>query len=55
MNIQTGQIITQQNGLGMLWIVGWFFTIGYLKLSFWKGLLALIIWPYYIGVSFNKN
>jgi len=26
-----------------------FFTIGYLHLSFWKGVLAVIIWPYYIG------
>jgi hypothetical protein len=29
--------------------MGWLFTIGFLKLSFFKGLLALIVWPYYIG------
>ncbi len=54
MDIQTGQIATNQSGLGVLWVIGWIFTIGYLKLSFWKGVLALIIWPYYLGTSFSK-
>lgn len=35
------------------WVAGWLFTIGFLKLSFWKGLLAIIIWPYYIGDFVN--
>jgi len=30
---------------------GWLFTIGYLKLAFWSGALALLIWPYDIGVA----
>lgn len=34
-----------------LWCIGWLFTIGYLKLTFWKAVLALVIWPYYIGVA----
>lgn len=34
---------------GGIWLVGWLFTIGYLHLSFWKGVLAILIWPYYIG------
>ena len=54
MDIQTGQIITQQNELGIFWLMGWIFTIGYLKLNFWKGALALIISPYYLGISFSK-
>ncbi|MCF7864955.1 MAG: hypothetical protein K9M11_00415 [Candidatus Pacebacteria bacterium] len=54
MNIETGHIVSQQNSLGTLWIIGWLFTIGYLKLSFWKGVLAFIIWPYYLGVHFRK-
>lgn len=37
---------------GMLWFVGWLFTIGYLHLHFWKGLLALIVWPYFLGTTF---
>lgn len=38
---------------GGVWAVGWLFTIGYLHLSFWKGLLALLLWPYYLGVHFG--
>lgn len=40
--------------LGPLWIMGWLFTIGFLRLAFWKGVLALIVWPYYLGVFFRK-
>jgi hypothetical protein len=32
-----------------LWFIGWLFTIGFAHLSFWKGVLALLIWPYYLG------
>jgi len=39
--------------MGPIWFIGWLFTIGFLKLSFFKGLLALIIWPYYIGDFFS--
>jgi len=36
--------------MGPVWFIGWLFTIGYLHLPFfWKGVLALIIWPYYLG------
>lgn len=44
--------IEQHGGVGLIWFAGWLFTIGYLDLSFWRGLLALIVWPYYIGVEF---
>lgn len=37
--------------IGAGWFIGWLFTIGFLQLAFWKGVLALIIWPYYIGVA----
>lgn len=35
---------------GGLWLVGWMFTIGYLHLTFWQAVLAIIIWPYDLGV-----
>ncbi|HEX6060247.1 MAG TPA: hypothetical protein VFZ11_14655 [Gemmatimonadaceae bacterium] len=35
----------------MLWFAGWLFTIGFLHLGFWKGVLALIAWPYFIGTA----
>lgn len=41
--------IEQQGFAGMLWIAAWFFTIGFLHLPFWKGVLALLVWPYYLG------
>jgi hypothetical protein len=38
-----------QYSLGPLWFIGWLFTIGYVHLPFWKAVLALVIWPYYLG------
>lgn len=32
-----------------LWFGGWLFTIGFADLAFWKGLLALVLWPYFLG------
>ena len=40
--------------MGPLWFMGWLFIIGFLKVSFFQGLLALIIWPYYIGDFLSK-
>lgn len=42
--------IEQHGGLGLIWCAGWLFTLGYLDLTFWKGVLAIVIWPYYLGV-----
>lgn len=46
-------IVTNGEAFESIWFIGWLFTIGYLKLSFWKGVLGLIIWPYYIGRHFS--
>ncbi len=57
MSDQTKIIHRHRDGgavIGPLWLMGWLFTIGYLKLTFWKGLLALIIWPYDLGVFFRS-
>lgn len=32
-----------------VWVMGWMFTIGFVGLSFGQGVLALVIWPYYLG------
>ncbi len=34
---------------GFSWFALWLFTIGFLNLTFGKGLLAIVLWPYYIG------
>jgi hypothetical protein len=41
--------IEQHSGIGLVWFAGWLFSIGFLHLSFWKGFLALVAWPYYLG------
>lgn len=46
--------IEQHSMTGGLWIAAWLFTIGFLGLSFGKGLLALLLWPYYLGVAFSS-
>lgn len=43
--------IEQHSSVGLIWIGGWLFTLGYLNLNFWKGLFAILIWPYYIGAA----
>jgi len=39
--------------MGTAWFGGWLLTLGYLHLTFWKGLLALVVWPYYLGATFS--
>jgi hypothetical protein len=45
--------IRQHSFVGMAWCAAWLFTIGYLHLSFWRGVLAIILWPYYIGAHLS--
>jgi hypothetical protein len=37
--------------VGPIWFIGWLFTIAFAKLIWWKALLALVIWPYFLGVA----
>jgi hypothetical protein len=41
--------IEQHSAAGMVWFAAWLFTVGLLHLSFWKGVLAIALWPYYLG------
>ncbi len=54
MNTETMGKIKIENHFfsGGLWFAAWLFTIGYLHLSFWWGVLAIIIWPYLLGTHF---
>ncbi len=36
---------------GGFWFAGWLFTIGFVKLVWWKALLALVLWPYFLGAA----
>lgn len=46
--------IEQHSAAGGFWFILWMFTIGFLHLDFGQGLLALIIWPYYLGSALSK-
>ncbi len=50
-----GVRVVQHGGLGLVWFVGWLFTIGYLHLGFWQGLLGLFVWPYFLGAHFAPS
>jgi hypothetical protein len=46
--------IEQHSFVGGLWFAAWLFTIGFLHLHFWKGLLAIVVWPYYLGTTLSS-
>ncbi len=46
--------VEQHSATGGLWFALWLFTIGFLNLGFWKGVLALILWPYFLGAALSK-
>jgi hypothetical protein len=35
---------------GVIWFIGWLFTIAYAQLIWWQAIIAVIIWPYYLGL-----
>jgi hypothetical protein len=43
--------IRVDTGMGIVWIIGWMFTIAFTQQVWWQALLGLIIWPYYLGVA----
>lgn len=46
--------IEQHSFMGTVWFGGWLFTLGFLKLTFFKGILAIVLWPYYLGVALSS-
>ena len=34
---------------GAFWFAGWLFTIGYANLVWWKIILGIVVWPFYLG------
>lgn len=45
--------VDQSGAVVILGIWAWLFTIGYLHLSFWKEVLEILLWPYYLGSTFG--
>lgn len=50
MNKETTRVTLVGLG-GSFWCAGWLFTLGFANLAFGQGALALLIWPYYLGVA----
>jgi hypothetical protein len=50
---ETQKVVHARGGslVGAFWSIGWMFTIAFAKLIWWKALLALVIWPYYLGLA----
>ncbi len=38
---------------GVIWVIGWLFTIGFANLVWWKILLGILVWPYYLGAALS--
>jgi hypothetical protein len=34
---------------GIVWLMGWIFTIGFANLAWWKIILGIVVWPFYLG------
>ncbi len=46
------RVSTASNGLGgLLWFGGWLFTIAFARLVWWKAIVGLAIWPYYLALA----
>jgi hypothetical protein len=37
--------IEQHSATGLVWVAGWLFTVGFLHLTFWRGVIAVAVWP----------
>lgn len=42
--------IRVESGFGIIWVIGWLFTISFAHLVWWQAILGIFIWPYYLGL-----
>lgn len=38
-------------GAGAFWAAGWLFTVGYAGLGVGQSILAILLWPWYLGTA----
>ncbi len=36
---------------GVIWFAGWLFTISFSNLVWWKIILGIVVWPYFLGLT----
>ena len=46
---QRKTVVHNTTHIAGLWFAGWLFAIGFCKLVWWKALVALVLWPYFLG------
>ena len=46
--------VNSGGSMGLVWIMGWLFTIGFLHLALPRTLYALVVWPFYLGRFFAR-
>jgi len=34
---------------GVIWFIGWLFTISFAQLVWWKIILGIVVWPLFLG------
>jgi hypothetical protein len=34
---------------GAIWFIGWLFTISFAHLVWWKIILGIVVWPFFLG------
>ena len=34
---------------GVIWFIGWLFTIGFAQLVWWKIIVGIVVWPLFLG------
>jgi hypothetical protein len=34
---------------GVIWFIGWLFTIGFAHLVWWKIIVGVVVWPLFLG------
>jgi len=42
-------VVNHTTHIAGFWFAGWLFAIGFCKLVWWKALIALVLWPYFLG------
>lgn len=46
--------VDQSGAVVIVGIWAWLFTIGYLHLTFWQGVLAIVLWPVDLGWALSS-
>jgi hypothetical protein len=49
--MESKSVVRVDTGAGLFWAMGWLFTIAFARLVWWKALIGIVLWPYFLGVA----